>query len=164
MNWTELKQKIYFKDGSFRDIYILQTNIEDNEKWADYVNESYRIEWFNGVTQADETKIDFAVIKEFWNGNQDLCSTANVFIGKVQINNHFFIDTEIENDIDPREINTISDHECVVKYMTDLSNLLDKPVILTPENEQETILMIVSKSEVEYSKDIDPNKWKLKLR
>lgn len=164
MNWTELKQKIYYWDGSWRDIYILQTSIEDNKKWADYVNENYRIEWFNGVTQADETKIDFAVIKAFWNGNNDLCSTAKVFIEKVQINNHFFIDTEIENDIDPREINSISDHERVVKYMTGLSNLLDKPVILTPENEQETILMIVSKSKVEYSNNIDPKKWKLKLR
>lgn len=155
MNWTELKQKIYYWDGAYRDIYILQTSVEDNKKWADYVNDKYQIEWFNGVTQTDETKIDFAVIKEFWNGNLDLFSTAKVYIDKVQINNHFYIDTEIENDIDPTEINSISDHEGVVKYMTDLSNLLGKPVILTPENEQETILMKVSKSGVEYSNNIN---------
>jgi len=158
MNWTELKEKVYYRDGSWLDIYILRTSLEDNEKWTDYVNENYRIEWFNALTQADENRISFDVIKEFWNGNQDLCSTAKVFIDKVQINNHFFTDTEIENDIDPREINSMEDHERVIKYMTDLSKLLDKPLILTPENEQETILIIVSKNQVAYSKNIDLNK------
>jgi len=158
MNWTELKEKVYYWDGSWLDIYILRTSLEDNEKWTDYVNENYRIEWFNALTQADENRISFDVIKEFWNGNQDLCSTAKVFIDKVQINNHFFTDTEIENDIDPREINSMEDHERVIKYMTDLSKLLDKPLILTPENEQETILIIVSKNQVAYSKNIDLNK------
>jgi len=158
MNWTELKEKVYYWDGSWCDIYILRTSLEYNEKWTDYVNENYRIEWFNALTQADENRISFDVIKEFWNGNQDLCSTAKVFIDEVQINNHFFTDTEIENDIDPREINSMEDHESVIKYMTDLSKLLDKPLILTPENEQETILIIVSKNQVAYSENIDLNK------
>ena len=164
MNWTELKKEIYYWDGSWRDIYVLQTGIEDNKKWTDYVNEKYRIEWFNGLTQAEETIINFDVIKEYWNGNHDLCSTAKIFIDKIQINNHFFSETEIENDIDPREINSIQDHERVVKYMTDLSCLLDKPVILTPENDQEIILMKISKTEVKYSDNIDPNEWKIRLK
>ena len=48
--------------------------------------------------------------------------------------------------------------------MTDLSNLLDKEVILTPENEHETVLIKVDKDEVVLAKDIDPNKWKLRTR
>lgn len=155
MKWTELKEEIYYWDGSWRDIYILQTNLEDNKRWADYVNNNYRIEWFNGLTQAEENKVDFEVIKEYWNGNHDLCSTAKIFIDKIQINNHFFTDTEIENDIDPREINSIDDHEKVVKYMTDLSKLLNKSVILTPENDQEIVLMKVSKNGIEYSDNIE---------
>ncbi len=138
------------------DIYILQTSLEDNNKWAEYVNENYRIEWFNGLTQADENKINFEVTKQFWNGNHDLCSTAKVFIDQIQINNHFFIDTEIENDIDPREINSIEDHQRVVKYMIDLSQLLDKQIILTPENDKEIVLMKVSKDGIEYSDKIAP--------
>lgn len=164
MNWTDLKNKIYYWDGSWRDIYILQTSLEDNLKWSDYVNANYRIEWFNGLTQADESKVNFDVIKEYWNGNHDLCSTAKVYIDKIQINNHFFVDTEIENDIDPREINSIEDHDRVLKYMTDLSFLLDKPVILTPENDQEIVLIEVSKNNIEFSDNIDPKEWKIKLR
>ena len=164
MNWTELKEKIYYWDGSWRDLYILQTNLDDNLKWTNYVNENYRIEWFNGLTQADEKKIDYEVIKEFWNGNHDLCSTAKVFIDKIQINNHFFDNEEIENDIDPREINSIEDHEIVVKYMKDLALLLDKTIILTPENDKEIVLMKVSKDGIEYSDNINPSEWKIRLR
>lgn len=164
MNWTELKEKIYYWDGSWRDIYLLETSIDDNLKWINFVNENYRIEWFNGLTQKDENKIDFEVVKQFWNGNHDFCSTAKVFIEHIQINNHFFIDKEIENDIDPREINSIEDHERVLKYMSDLSLLLDKPIILTPENDKEIVLMKVSKVGIEYSDNIDPKEWKIKLR
>ncbi len=164
MNWTELKEKIYYWDGSWRDIYLLETSLDDNLKWINFVNENYRIEWFNGLTQKDENKIDFEVVKQFWNGNHDFCSTAKVFIENIQINNHFFIDKEIENDIDPREINSIEDHERILKYMSDLSLLLDKPIILTPENDKEIVLMKVSKDGIEYSDNIDPKEWKIKLR
>ena len=135
MNWEELKEKIYYWDGSWRDIYIKNTTKADWKKWTDFVNQNYRIEWFNERTGQVETKIDFDVILEYWDGNENLCSTANVFIDKIQINAHFFISEEIENDIDPREIITIEDHYKIVNYMTELSVLLGKTVILTPENE-----------------------------
>lgn len=32
MNWTDLKNKIYYWDGSWRDIYVLQTNRDDWKK------------------------------------------------------------------------------------------------------------------------------------
>ena len=127
MDFQELKDKIYYSDGSLRDIYVLQTNMEDNKKWVDFVNEHYIVKWFNGLTQTDETKIDF----------------------KIQINNHFFIDTEIENDISPKEINSLQDHERVIGYMISLSKALDKQIILTPENEQGTILIKVTNDNVE---------------
>jgi hypothetical protein len=113
------------------------------------VNENYRIDWYNGKTDKHENKVDFSVIEELWNGNDDFRSTANVYIGDIQINNHFFDIAEIENDIDPREFNSIEDHNKLVKYMSELSSILDKEVILTPENEQETVLMKVWKNKIE---------------
>lgn len=150
MNWTKLKNEIYYCDGSLRDIYVLQTSFEDNEKWADLVNQLYTIKWFNGLTQTVEQKINFEVVRGYLEGEHNLCSSASIFIGKIQINNHFFIENEIENDVSPKEINTIQDHEKIIKYMTDISILLDKPVILTPENEQEMTLIRVTKTNIEY--------------
>ena len=128
MNWTELKKEIYYCDGSLRDIYVLQTNLEDNEKWTDLINQ----------------------LRGYLKGEHDLCSSAHVYIDKIQINNHFFIDNEIENDISPKEINSIEDHEKILKYMKEISVLLDKPVILTPENEQEKILIRVTNDQIDY--------------
>lgn len=150
MNWTKLKNEIYYCDGSLRDIYVLQTSFEDNEKWADLVNQLYTIKWFNSLTQTVEQKINFEVVRGYLEGEHDLCSSASVFIGKIQINNHFFVENEIENDVSPEEINTILDHEKIIKYMTEISILLDKTVILTPENEQEMTLIRVTKTNIEY--------------
>jgi hypothetical protein len=158
MNWTDLKDKIYYWDGSWRDLCVLRTTRADWEIWVDYVNRNYRIEWFNSKADKDENQIDFSVIEKFWSGDHDLCSTAKVFIDKIQINAHFFDETEMENDIDPREFNSIDDHNKLIKYMSDLSILFDKEVILTPENEHETFLLKVIKNNVEFSENIDPKK------
>ncbi|MES2837827.1 MAG: hypothetical protein V4667_09915 [Bacteroidota bacterium] len=151
MNWIELKQKIYYCDGSLRDIYVLQTSVDDNKKLTEYVNKNYPLKWSNNLNQTEEDKIDFNIIKLFWEGNLNLFSTVKVLINKVQVNNHFFAPNEIENDVDPREVNSLDDHKNIISYMSDLSNLLNKPVILTPENEQGTILIKVTKNSVEYS-------------
>lgn len=39
----------------------------------------------------------------------------------------------MENYISPKEINCIEDHKKIIKYMSEISVVLEKPVILTPE-------------------------------
>ena len=71
----------------------------------------------------------------------------------------------MENDIDPREFNSIEDHDKLIKYMIDISILLDKIVILTPENERETVLLKVNKNDVVFSNDFDPfRSWLINYR
>jgi len=164
MNWKELKDKIYYWDGSWRDIYVLRTSLSDWKKWIDYVNANYKIDWFNGKIGTNQEQVDFDVIKEYWGGNSDLCSTAKVFIDNIQINTHFFAEFEIENDIDPREFNSMEDHDRLTKYMSDISTLLNMEVILTPENEHETVLFEIDKASIEFSANIDPTGWKVKIR
>jgi hypothetical protein len=164
MNWQELKETVYYWDGSWRDIYIFGTTREDWEKWVEYVNDNYKIDWYNGKTNKDESKIDFSVISDYWDGNPDLGSTANLYVGNLQINAHFFDSGEIENDIDPREFNNVEDHEKLIKYLTDLSKILSKQVILTPENEHETILLTVNGDQLAYSTNIDLSEWQVRTR
>ena len=148
MNWTTLKEKIYYCDGSLRDIYVFQANIDDHKKWTEFVNEHYPIKWFNVLTQTDEEKIDFEAICGYINGVHDLCSSASIFLDDIQINNHFLIDTEIENDVSPKQINSIDDHNKLIEYMTGLSKALGKKVVLTPESEPNIALITVDKDEV----------------
>ena len=153
MNWEEIKNKIYVWDGSWLDIYVQDTTRADWEKWAQYVNREFKIDWYNGKTEKDESKIDFNVIREFWDGNHDLSSTVKVFIDNIQVNAHFFDETEIENDIDPREFNSIEDHIKLIEYLKGISNTLQKEVTVTPENCPEVILMKIKDESVEIRTD-----------
>ena len=164
MNWKEIKNKIYYWDGSWRDIYIHETNHQDWGKWIDFVNSNFKIDWYNGKTESDDNKIDFEVIQEYWNGKHDYCSTAKVYIDKIQINAHFFDDTEIENDIDPREFNSIDDHNRLIDFMTKLSKSLNKSVYLTPENCPEIRLIKVNGDSVELNVDTNPNDWPVRTK
>lgn len=149
MNWIDLKNIIYYEDGSWRDIYVVETNRLDWKKWSDYINKNHIVNWFNAKRQRNEKEIDFKVIEEFWNGNKYISSTAQIFIGKIQINAHFFDETEIENDINPKEFNSLDEHNNLVKYMSKISTLLDKEVILTRENEDQEVLMKVNRGRIE---------------
>lgn len=164
MNWEEIKNKIYYWDGSWRDIYVHETKREDWEKWIKLVNANYQIDWYNGKTKADEKKIDFNVICDYWNGDHDYCSTAKVFIDRIQINAHFFGDSEIENDIDPREFNSIDDHNKLIDFMTRLSTELNKTVCLTPENCPEIVLIKVQGGNIEINLNSDPKDWSIRSK
>jgi len=149
MEWEKLQEEVYYGDGSWRDIYVKECTINDWSKWVELVNKNYRIDWYNEKTEKGENQIDFGVIKEYWNGNKDLVSTAKIFIDNIQINAHFFDDTEIENDIDPSEFNSIEDHNKLVRYLKLLSATCGKSVFVTPENCPEIILLKVENGEVE---------------
>jgi hypothetical protein len=49
-------------------------------------------------------------------------------------------------------------------YISDLSKLLEKEVILTPENEHETVLLKASNDNIIYNTQIYPTKWAIRPR
>ena len=134
----ELQQHVYYVDGSWRDIYVLNASRVDWKIWADFVNANYRLE-FTEVTDSDNIRhnhIDFAAMEHLWNGHgQANMLTATFFVGEIPIRCYFFQDDEIENDIDPRMITSYAVHQQLMDYMTRLSQALGKEVVLTPEND-----------------------------
>lgn len=142
MHWTDLKKRIYFEDGSLRDIYVLGTTTTDWEKWADLVNRKYRVEFWDAKTDLRTDKIDFETVKEYWasNGQREVV-TATINLQLITVKCHFFDDSEIENDIDPREFRTVDDHTKLIQYLNDISVTLDKDVIVTEENAQDSVLI-----------------------
>jgi hypothetical protein len=141
MDWTTLKDTIYGFDGSWLDIYVLDTTQKDWKKWVDIVNEQYSVSFYNGQTEKTETKIDFQAVLNKWSGKTDLINGATIKLDGVDINCHFFSDQEIENDIDPRQVKTIDDHNKLMDYLGTVSAALNKRVILTQENLQEFVLI-----------------------
>jgi len=148
MNWTELKNSIYYVDGSWRDIYVKDTTIEDWQKWVKHVNSNFRLTWFNGKTKKIQSQIDFDMIKEYWSGGHEVISPAEIFLGEIKIKVHFFDHDEFENDFDPRTIKSVEDHQVLISFLKAVSKALAKPVILTPENGQQHVLIHVNSDEV----------------
>ena len=148
MNWETLKEKIYYADGSSRDIYIHSASKDDWRSWVDFLNERYKICFYSYESNDMTNKIDLDTLIEYWDGNYYLSSAAYFFLDHIQINARFFDEGKIEKDFDPMHINSIDDHHRLIEFMKAISLHLDKEVILTPENTIERILISVHRENV----------------
>jgi len=159
MNWEILRKKIYYIDGSLRDIYVKNTSMEDWEKWIDLINTKYELKFYNIHTGETESQIDKSMVFDYWNGKTDLLSNVTIHLKDILIKCYFFGGDEIENDITPSEINSIEDHNRLVDYLKDVSAYLGKEVILTPENfsEDDKKLIIVNENGIELDLQDYPN-------
>ena len=151
MTWEELKRGVYQVDGSWRDIYVLNTNRDDWQKWAEYINKNHVVSWYaekyNGsITQAS---INTSFIKHKWD-SEHYIATSRIFLAEIQINCHFFIEARVENDVDPSQINSMDDHNRPMDYMKATSALLGKEVILTEENIEEAVWIKVNGDIIEF--------------
>ena len=147
-DWHILKEDIYYRDGSWRDIYVPAATQDDWSKWIDLVNQKYPVEFYNGQTQLTEVFINKSVVFHYWNRKTDFLNGATIKLGSIAVKCHFFTTQQIENDIDPGEIKTIEDHFRVVDYLIEISRLLNQIVILTAENQSDLVYISVEKHHV----------------
>ncbi|MBT1689480.1 hypothetical protein [Dawidia soli] len=142
MHWQELKDEIYFEDGSLRDIYVLDITRADWQKWIDLVNRKYTVEFYDARTGITNDKIDFKLVKEYWdsNGEREVIQ-ACIKIGSTNIMCYFFDSSEIENDLNPKEFRSKTDHDSLVDYLDDIAAALNKEVYVTNENTNDSILI-----------------------
>jgi len=148
MNWQQFREKIYYLDGSLRDIYVPGATKHDWTVWADYVNRKYKTSFYTYETEITEDRINIHQVFANWDGTHEMLSEASVFIDNILVKSYFFTDEEIENDITPSEINSIDDHYKLIEYMSNISKILNKKVILSPENSPEIELIAVNESVV----------------
>jgi hypothetical protein len=151
-DWKELKRCVYYEDGSLRDLYVLNTKTSDWLKWADFVNEHYTVTFYNYKSQTTRHQIIKEDVIAYLNGSKDIdhCNTATIFLGRIWIKAHFHLKKELENDITPDEFQSPDDHHKLMSYMQGVSKLLGKPMILTPENNRETVLIQVEGENISY--------------
>src|SRR5215211_7135029 len=133
--WHKIKEEIYYWDDSWRDIYVLHTTQGDWNSWMDLVNHNYSVQFYNGQTQQTETAIDKKAVFDYQEHKTDLASSAVVKVAQITVSCRFFSIQQIENDIDPREITTAEKHQELMDYLKAMSKRLNKPVLLTAENQ-----------------------------
>jgi hypothetical protein len=114
-----------------RDIHVLNTKIEDWQKFIDFLQESkysYSIDGTIHVLPEDISDVFTDV---------NIRPLLTLKVGGVNIKCHFFTSDEIELDFDPREVSDEYKAKTVFEFMKAVGSALGLPVRMTPENLEE---------------------------
>jgi hypothetical protein len=128
----EQVQGLWEPDGSLRDIYVFGTTESDWRSFLELTtyNDS-RYYRFNGEEQSMPSVADIF-------SNREGTHLFAFELRGVWVHCHFFIPTEIELDLQPREVKGQAEHEAILNFAQSLSEKLGKTAFITPENGPET--------------------------
>jgi hypothetical protein len=133
--WDDLRQEFIW-DGALRDVYVLETAIDDWECVIGGLAGESRV----AASAITPSSLEgFKSVREIFQfvAATDLAPTLHVNWLGIDINCHFFCDWEIEFDIDPRQINDEQHLDALVNFMNYLWERTRKEVILTWENDKD---------------------------
>ncbi|MBO0593934.1 hypothetical protein I2486_21225 [Cellulophaga sp. E16_2] len=136
-NWKNI-QWIFKKDGALRDIYVQNSTISDWEKVVDLLNAEYKLTF--GVYEDNLTdKIDFGYVKTMFADETGELETKSVTIdvNGIVVKCFFFLENQIEFDINPTDIKTESEFRRITDFMKSVSLKLEKQITLCGENQPE---------------------------
>jgi hypothetical protein len=127
-NWKDIK---WMFESNGADIYVQEVSIDDWRKIISLINEKYKVK-YGVANQINENEtIDYLTDET----GEIESKSVSIYLGEIQLNCHFFLDDQIEFDIDPKEINSIQDYESIEDFMINVSKTIDKQVTLTWEND-----------------------------
>jgi hypothetical protein len=140
--WDDLKAEFAW-EGSWRDICVTDTSIAD---WRAALGMIYATGFSLKFTidGAESTPPDDAL--EIFGQPREMSFLLAAFVGGVQLNCHFFAETEIEFDLDPREVIGQSELDAVITFMRKLAGSTQKCALKTPENTHEAAFIRVAPS------------------
>ncbi|WP_347175524.1 hypothetical protein [Polaribacter uvawellassae] len=149
-NWNNIEW-IFEKDGALRDIYVQNATISDWEKVVDLLNSEYQLTF--GVYEDNLIdKIDFGYVKTMFADETGELETksATVDLNGIVVKCYFFLENQIEFDINPTEIKTESEFNKITDFMKSISSKLEKQITLCGENQPEfPLIKIDSKNGIE---------------
>jgi hypothetical protein len=136
-NWGNI-QWIFEEDGALRDIYVQNATISDWKKIVDLLNSEYKLTF--GVDQENmEPKIDFEFVKTMFADETGELETksATIDVNGITTKCYFFLEDQIEFDINPIDIKSESELNVILDFMKSVSNKLERQVTLCGENTPE---------------------------
>ena len=136
LTWETVAEEFVF-DGSWRDIYMLDTDIDAWQRVLDQLRRTeYDLVYRRGgdVCELPRSAPDAFPVE----GMAD--RYLSVKFADVLANCHFFTREEIEFDIDPREVNGQRQLDALLTFMRLLCDATDREVTLTPENSPEIVI------------------------
>ncbi|MEK5407648.1 protein export chaperone secb [Paenibacillus sp. FSL W8-0439] len=139
MNYDEVANEVFFKDGSLRDIYILDTDIQI---WAiifEYLESNeinYRVTIDGLITRIRD-------IAELLRIKKEASIGITIEYSEIDICGHFYEGNVIEFDISPIQIDSEKKIDILMNFLKSLSRKLNKTIIITLEMTMEEVLVRV---------------------
>jgi len=146
MSWEQIASDFAW-DGSWRDIYVLNTSEADWQAVWDIL-----LEWTPPASFSVSGKIESMPLGVEAALESETDSLLSFYVGPIQLACHFFSAVEIEFDFDPRQVSGETEIEQLDRFMRLLGDATGKQVILTQENDQEAII-------ARYSPDLETVVW-----
>jgi len=130
LTWETVCAEFEF-DGSWRDIYVFETTHVDWTRLLRWLGQSaYPVTYTQG---GEQVELPLEAAEAFpLAGQCDRLLSVNV-AGAV-LNAHFFDESEIEFDLDPREITSQHELDGLLGFLRGLANIVGKDAVMTPEN------------------------------
>jgi hypothetical protein len=118
-------------DGSLRDVYILGTTQQSWEQFLAFATRFPCTYLFDGHARQLPSIVEIF-------SNRSGSHILSIKVGEVTLNCHFFVVSEIELDINPKDVLGQSEHLQVLRFIEGAASALSKPALLTPENSEDT--------------------------
>lgn len=134
MDWEKIAPD-FARDGSWRDIYVLNTSEADWQAIWDIL-----FKWNPPAIFKAAGKIESMPLRVEMALDSELASSLSFYVGPIQLACHFFGASEIEFDFDPRQVSGMAEAEQLGRFMRLIGNATGKQVILTQENDQEAVI------------------------
>ena len=140
--WDDLKAEFTW-EGSWRDICVTGTSIADWRAALEMIHAAgFRLKFM--TDGAESTPPDNLL--QVFNQPRECSFMLAAFVGGVQLNCHFFGESEIEFDLDPREVVGQAELDAVVTFMSKLAASTQKSALMTPENTHQAAFIRVAPS------------------
>lgn len=136
MDWKRVAGD-FEPDGSLRDIYVRETGRDDWQKVLDALREQWPSLSF---TLDGEPAVLPRRVESIFDAQREKAAALCLIVGGAKLICHFFVEDEIEFDLDPREIAGPAQREALVGFMALLGRATGKPVVLTLENAPEAVI------------------------
>jgi len=143
MNWSEIKERFYHEDGSFRDI-IADKDVMFLERWkllCEFLQENYDVQMFCDVNEIGTFSYPLVEKAIF---DEEHCYSASFSISDMLFILHLsFGNRHLELDIFPNEVDSLDKHYAILDFMTRVANVLQTRIMMTYENCPEGCLLEV---------------------
>jgi hypothetical protein len=130
VTWEQCRSDFAW-DGSWRDLYVRGASVK---KWSSFLGAlpswPYRTEYRIGGEKAPLPPDAGQVFR----AKEKAASDLSIAVDAVVLNCHFFVEDELEFDLDPRQVDGAATFEALLGFMRRLGVLLEASVVLTPEN------------------------------